>query len=172
MNTSSRFVVATHIMAMVSLTRKEPLKSDLLAKSVNTNPVVIRRVLGLLQKAKLVVSRTGPNGGSVLARNPGNITLRDIYEAVEEEGLFHLHYSEPSQHCPIGANIRECLQDVFSEAELKMKKVLAGKKLNEVMNDVMIDSGMSKILPLNLSIKEFQAKYEFRFGKLIEKISQ
>ncbi len=169
MNASSRFVVAIHIMVMVSLSKKEPLKSDLLAESVNTNPVVIRRVLGLLKKAGLVESRSGPIGGSVLARNPKNITLRDIYESVEKEGLFYLHYSDPNQHCPIGANIQKSLRDVFSEAELKMKKVLEGIKLIEVRNDVMIDSGISKFLHLNLSIKEFQAKYEFRYGKLIEK---
>ncbi|MCM3870447.1 MAG: Rrf2 family transcriptional regulator, partial [Pyrinomonadaceae bacterium] len=83
----------------------EPVKSEHVAKSVNTNPVVIRRLLCELAHASLVVSQTGSAGGSKLARKPDQITLRDIYEAVECQGVFSLHRQPPSRRCPVGVNI-------------------------------------------------------------------
>ena len=109
MHTSSRFVVAVHILAGLAVARmikkKECITSEFIASSVNTNPVVIRRILSTLRKAGLVTSQTGPDGGSRLARNPEQITLLEVYQTVEDGKLFHFHYSTPNQECPIGANI-------------------------------------------------------------------
>lgn len=142
MNTSSRFVVAVHILVAMTLAQAlrklECLTSDFLAASVNTNPVVIRRIISRLRKAGLVDSQLGAGGGSMLARDPEHLTLQEVYKAVEEGDLFHLHYSEPNPCCPIGGNIQTALKETLEAAETSMLQSLAqttvasiAKKLKE-----------------------------------------
>ncbi|MFQ5637180.1 MAG: Rrf2 family transcriptional regulator [bacterium] len=174
MNTSSRCIVATHVMAAMAVFKLatgkfQTLKSDSISASVNTNPVVIRRILGMLRKAGLVVSLTGPEGGSMLARDPKTISLLEIYDAVEDGCLFHLHYSQPSQECPIGYNIQGALGGVFSAAEKAVKKVLAQKTLADIAIDIMERSGISEKLARGFSADEVREKFVFQSGKLIEK---
>ena len=145
MNTSSRFVVAIHILAglaIAQLLKKEKcITSELMAESVNTNPVVIRRILSTLRKAGLVASQTGPEGGSRLARAPEQITLLEVYQAVEDGKLFHLHYSTPNQECPIGANINGALAGVLDDAEAAMKDVLVRVTVGDIAREIIGRAG-------------------------------
>src|SRR5437762_11026773 len=111
MSTNSRFAVAVHVLTLMAWSDEESLKSDQIAVSVNTNPVVIRRMLCELAEDKLVVSQTGSTGGSRLAREPEQITLLDVYRAVECAGGFSLHPKSPSHRCPVGASISAVLED-------------------------------------------------------------
>ena len=174
MNASSRFTVATHIMTVLAAKRiaagaDQIMKSDILAYSVNTNPVVIRRILSLLRNVGLVNTIKGPSGGSMLSRLPEKITLLDIYEAVEDGELFHLHYSCPSEACPVGANIQACLTDILAEAEGVMKKTLARKTLAHIAQDILDCSGISKKLKAGISLENLEAQYTFRNGKIVKK---
>jgi Rrf2 family protein len=114
----------------------EPVKSEYVASSVNTNPVVIRRVLCALAKARLVTSQTGAGGGSKLARSPKEITLLDVYRAVEEGKLFSLHPKPPSRECPVGVNILSVLEDVFEEVEEAVEQVLAKITMTQILHSV------------------------------------
>ena len=174
MNTSSKFVVATHVMVAMAAFKLasgkyQVFKSDFISGSVNTNPVVIRRILGLLRKAGLVVSQTGPVGGSKLAKNPETITLLEIHDAVEDSCLFHLHYRDPNQECPIGHNIQDALSGVFADAESAIKKVLAKKTLADIARDIMDRSGISKKLAEGFSFDQLRQDFVFQSGKIIEK---
>ncbi len=131
--TSSRFAVAVHILTLMAWSEDEPLKSEQVAKSVNTNPVVIRRILCELAHARLVVSQTGSAGGSKLARRPGEITLLDIYEAVECGGVFSLHRHQPSRRCPVGINIETVLGEVLEEVDSAVKHVLTKITIEDVV---------------------------------------
>jgi DNA-binding IscR family transcriptional regulator len=91
MSTNSRFAVAVHVLSLMAWSGEEPLKSEQVAESVNTNPVVIRRMLLDLAQAGLVVSQTGSMGGSRLATDPAKTTLLDVYQALECGGEKH-HY--------------------------------------------------------------------------------
>lgn len=122
--TSSRFAVAVHTLTLMAWSEDEPLKSELVAKSVNTNPVVIRRILCELAHAGLVVSQTGSAGGSKLAWKPDEITLLDVYEAIECQGVFSLHRQHPSRRCPVGVNIETVLGEVLEEVDSAVKHVL------------------------------------------------
>lgn len=169
MNTSSRFVVATHILVALSANRiflgpNDPLKSDILAESVNTNPVVIRRILGKLKAANFIDSKSGPNGGSILIKNPSSITLKDIYCAVEDEGdLFHFHYCTPSHKCPVGVNIKDSLLGTLAEAEKATKDVLAKQTLQNLLEDIIKRAGFSMDNPKEVIRKEMLAWRE-QFG--------
>ena len=133
MSTSSRFAVAVHVLTLMAWSDDEPLKSEQVAESVNTNPVVIRRMLCELAEAKLVVSQPGSMGGSRLSRKPGDITLRDVYHAVECPGVFSLHRQPASKDCPVGMSIESVLGSVFAETNSAVEHVLAGITIRDVM---------------------------------------
>lgn len=131
--TSSRFAVAVHILTLMAWSEDEPLKSEQVAKSVNTNPVVIRRILCELAQARLVISQTGSAGGSKLARRPGEITLLDIYEAVECRGVFSLHRHQPNRRCPVGINIETVMGEVLKEVDSAVDHVLTKITIKDVL---------------------------------------
>ena len=133
MSTSSRFAVAVHVLTLMAWSDDEPLKSEQVAESVNTNPVVIRRMLCELSEANLVISQTGSMGGSRLGRGADEITLLDVYRAVECPGVFSLHRQPPSRHCPVGVNIETVLGEVFEEANSAVEQVLAKISIKDVV---------------------------------------
>ena len=125
MKISSRFTVAVHILSLVAIERNELCTSEWIAKSVNTNPVVIRRVIGKLRDAELVQVRQGV-GGTTLLKPLNEITLLDVYRAVEvvQEGeLFQMH-EKPNPNCPVGANIEAVLELILLRAQVAMESVL------------------------------------------------
>ena len=126
-------------MAMLARSKDENLKSDCLASSVNTNAVVIRRLLGQLNQAKLVVSQTGANGGSRLARCPNEINLADIYKAINCGEVFALHAKSPSQDCPIGKNIEAVLGCIQREIDKGISEKLSRYTLQNVFE--MVEQG-------------------------------
>jgi DNA-binding IscR family transcriptional regulator len=84
---------------------------------VNTNPVVIRRLLARLAEAGLVSSTPGMAGGSRLARDPRRITLRDVFDAVETPSLFGRHSQQPNPKCPVGREVAGILGPRIAGAE-------------------------------------------------------
>lgn len=108
MQFSSRLPIAVHILlAIVEFEGKEKTTSTFLAGSVNVNPVIIRNTLGQLKAAGLVTVKAG-EGGASLAKEPKDITLMDVFDAVEkEEALFHFH-ENPNPECPVGKKCSYC----------------------------------------------------------------
>ena len=133
MSTNSRFAVAVHVLSLMAWSGEEPLKSEQVAESVNTNPVVIRRMLLELAEAGLVVSQTGSLGGSRLANDPAKTTLLDVYRALEHGGVFSLHRAPPSRDCPVGVNIETVLGEVLLEVDSAVEQVLGNITINEVV---------------------------------------
>ena len=133
MSTNSRFAVAVHVLSLMAWSGEEPLKSEQVAESVNTNPVVIRRMLLELAEAGLVVSQTGSLGGSRLANDPAKTTLLDVYRALEYDGVFSLHRQPPSRDCPVGVNIETVLGEVLLEVDSAVEQVLGRITINDVV---------------------------------------
>ena len=133
MSTNSRFAVAVHVVSLMAWSGEEPLKSEQVAESVNTNPVVIRRMLLELADAGLVVSQTGSLGGSRLANDPAETTLLDVYRALEYGSVFSLHRQPPSRDCPVGVNIETVLGEVLSEVDSAVEQVLGNITINDVV---------------------------------------
>ena len=124
MTTSSRFTVAIHILTLLAFTGPEPCTSEYIAGSVNTNPVVIRRLLARLREVGLVASQGGPGGGWQLRRDPAAITLAEVFRAVEPSELFPLHAAEPNPRCPVGRNIQQALEATFRDARSALERDL------------------------------------------------
>ena len=134
MATSCRFAFAVHVLAMLALQRAAGgACSDKLAKSVNTNPVVIRRLLSRLRKAGLVTTRKGSTGGATLCGKPEAIPLDAVYRAVELAPSFGTHRQKPNQRCPVGAGIERVLDEVFSSAQTALESELARRSLGDVL---------------------------------------
>jgi Rrf2 family protein len=128
--------MAVHVMAVLAYKEGDPVTSGLLAGSVNTNPVIIRRLLLALQRAKLVETRKGAGAGSRLSRSPGRINLADIYRAVEEAEPFATPSRKPNAACPVGNCIRKTLKRVFTSAEAAMERDLEKTTLAGVIETV------------------------------------
>jgi Rrf2 family protein len=119
--------VGIHILTIFALKPGEPLTSEFIAGSVNTNPVVIRRLLGSLREAGIVESRTGVGGGWSLKLDPGRITLLDVLRAVEPQSdIFALPRAEPNPECPCGQHIQSVLTEVYEKVQDGMTRQLAG----------------------------------------------
>ncbi|AVM72994.1 Rrf2 family transcriptional regulator [Magnetospirillum gryphiswaldense] len=136
MSKNCRFAVAVHTCTLLGMSDGQPLTSDWIAGSVNTNPVVIRRLLSSLAKAGLVTSIRGSNGGSVLAQLPEAITLLDIQRAVDEDTEPALHNQPPNQKCPVGRGIQPVLRRVIDRAEAAREAVLSTTLLAEVITGI------------------------------------
>ncbi|NRF96293.1 Rrf2 family transcriptional regulator [Paenibacillus frigoriresistens] len=133
---SSRFSIAVHILSLVSMSTT-PCTSDFIAGSVNTNPVIIRRIIGSLKKNGLVHVKAG-TGGTFLQKPLDEISLLDIYravEVVEQDVLFNFH-EYPNPGCPVGANIETVLRTNMLTAQKAMEHELAQVTLKQLVTDL------------------------------------
>ena len=106
MLSSSRFVVAVHVMTLLAMNAgKGPLCSANIAHSVETNPVVIRRLMSQLEDAGLVTATSGRAGGFTLTHPANEITLAAIYNAVENAQVFRMHRESTEPGCVVARAI-------------------------------------------------------------------
>jgi Rrf2 family protein len=133
---SSRFTVAVHVMTLLASEEGKPITSEYIAGSVNTNPVVIRRALGLLSKAKLVRSVEGAGGGTLLAKRPAQISLADVFRAVEQGELFSLPRSRPNPYCPVGKSVQGVLGRHTQELEKRIEQEMSRTTIADLLAEV------------------------------------
>ena len=142
MQISSRFTIALHIFSCVDVFGGErKVTSDFLAASINTNPVIIRKILTQLKNAGLITVQRG-TGGIEVTRDLSDISFYDVYEAigaVENGDLFHFHES-PNPKCPVGRNIHALLDGKLKDIQNAME--------NELKRYTLLDlqSGMAELL--------------------------
>jgi Rrf2 family protein len=136
LNLSTRFTIALHILTLLASNREEALTSEYIAGSVNTNPVVVRRLLGLLRRGGFVSSQPGKGGGWVLTLAPDSISLLDVRRAVNEGSPFAMHNQPPNPACPVGRNIQAALTGVYSQAERAMEAELARTSVEKLLRSV------------------------------------
>ena len=121
MSDSQKFPVAAHALAYLAhkgaFSPAEAVSSQTLAASMPTNPVVVRRVTGMLAKAGLIDTRAGAGGGEWLLKRPEDITLDVVLRAVD--GCAHLGVPPPgAQGCPIGERIPDAVRGAIAAADL------------------------------------------------------
>lgn len=128
MTSNTRFSMAVHIMTALAYLA-EKASSEVLAQTVNTNAVVVRRILCDLNRAGLIHAERGKNGGFTLARKSKQISLLEIYRAVnDEQELVSLHANPENQKCPVSCNVRSTLATHLQKAqgvyERELEKVM------------------------------------------------
>ncbi|WP_066307988.1 Rrf2 family transcriptional regulator [Bacillus sp. FJAT-29814] len=138
MSISSRFSVGIHILTLIEINKDGVSSSEYLARSVNTNPAVIRKIMGMLKKAGLIIVQPGI-AGAELAKDLSDITLLDVYKAVnvvKDNELFTIH-ENPNPDCTVGRNIQHTIEPLFLSAQTAMEKVLENVTIEDVVKDVI-----------------------------------
>ena len=128
--------MAVHVLAVLAYKEGDRVTSAVLAGSVNTNPVIVRRPLLALQRAKFVESCKGAGSGSRLSRSPRRIDLAAVYRAVENAEPFASPSRKPNAACPVGKCIRQTLDRVFASAQSALERDLEKTTLADVMGTV------------------------------------
>jgi Rrf2 family protein len=144
MRTSCRFAMAVHVLAVLAYKEGDRVTSAFLAGSVNTNPVIIRRLLLSLQKARLVETCKGAGSGSRLSRSPRRINMAEIYRAVEGAESFAAPARKPSADCPVGQCMLEALDKVFKSAQTAMERDLSKTTLAGVIDAIKASGACHK----------------------------
>ena len=138
MQISSRFTSAVHVLACIEVFKDDhQINSEFISTSVGVNPVIIRKIFGQLKTAGLIHVQRGGNGGVSLAKPAEEITLCDVYHAVdsvEEEGLFHFH-ENPNANCPVGRNMHYVMDGRLARAQEAMEKELSSMTIANVIAD-------------------------------------
>jgi Rrf2 family protein len=136
MAVNTQFAIAIHMMACLAHNCGKDIKSSELAMSVNTSPSFVRRILAKLSKAGLVETATGKAGACWLARDAKDISLLNIYEAVDAPKAFSVHsYSEQKQ-CTISCHIKMALEKALTQTQKAMEASLAKISLAQILSDL------------------------------------
>lgn len=135
MKRNSRFSLALHTLAHLgALTPPRPLTSGEIGEHSGTNPVVVRRTLGLLKDSGLVSSEKGHAGGWMLARAPAEITLADVYAALGERFLrMEVEGEENPPSCAIERALLGGVEAALDDAEALLVSRLSKTNLADIL---------------------------------------
>mgnify|MGYP002404254512 CR=1 FL=1 len=139
MSANSRLTLAVHTLTWLARFRDqyEFATSERISVSVNTNPVILRGLLGMMEKHHLVNVQHGSNAGWQIAREPEEITLLDVYRAVKPDTLFALHHTQPNQQCVIGCGISNTLEHVYANAQDALDQELARTTIADILRETL-----------------------------------
>ena len=133
---NTQFAIATHIMASLAYAPGAEVHSASIAGSVNTGSSFVRRTLAKLSKAGLVETATGKGGACWLARPARDISLVEIYRAVDAPKVFAIHQYPVEKRCPVSCNIKSALNRVLDETQKALEQRLSRISLAQVISDL------------------------------------
>jgi len=114
--------------------RDGPMTSEVLAKAMDTNPVVIRRIMAGLREKGYVRSEKGYGGGWTLARDLSRVTLRDVYIAIGCPPLLAIGNRTESPGCLVEQEVNAALGEAFRDAESSLLSRLGEVTLASLSN--------------------------------------
>lgn len=137
MKYSHKYSDAIHILAYLDIYKDGDLSSKAIASSVEANASVIRNLMGDLRKAGLIESRQGVTGAT-LAKAPKDISLLDIYNAVNmDHDLLHID-PKTNPKCVVGGNIQDTLNKTYREIEEKATDEMEQISLQDIIDDISV----------------------------------
>lgn len=137
MQISIKCSVAVHCLIFIHEAKGiAKVTSNLLAQSTGSNPVVIRNILSAMKKAGLITVPRG-TGGAELCADPSQITLYQIYSALEPEGVTSIIGIHPcdGRPCPVAKNIRKVLETPYHKIEDAVKEAMEEITLQSMIDD-------------------------------------
>lgn len=135
MRRDSRLSGVLHVLLHMAQ-HEGPLTSEHMAKSMDTNPVVIRRVMAGLRDHGYVQSEKGHGGGWVLSCDLAKVTLRDIYTALGSPSLLAIGNRTESPGCIVEQAVNAALGKSFDAAEALLLERLGEVTLATLGEDV------------------------------------
>jgi Rrf2 family protein len=137
MAANTRMATAIQILCVIAHKGPDGTNSEIVAKSLRTNPVVVRRLLKCMQQQGLVEIRPGKDGGVQLGRAPSQITLDQIYKAVETEtGVFALR-PRGNLNCPVDSRMKDLLTPIFGATDTAVEKTLKQTTLGSLVKAIV-----------------------------------
>ena len=137
MRVSTQFPIAFHALLMIARFPDRKVTSDMVAASAGCNAVIIRNIFTKLKAVGLLSVKAG-RGETTLAKPQEEITLWDIYAAIESEKtdeMFKIH-ANMSGACPVGSNVRSLLLGHLDDALNAMKKELSKVTLKTALDEL------------------------------------
>jgi Rrf2 family protein len=136
MAANSRMASAVQILCVLAYLGPGGTNAEVIARSLHTNPVVVRRLLKNLERAGLVSIRPGKDGGVQFSRKPAEITLDQIYRAVEDEtGVFALRRGG-NPGCPVNRLMPDLLGPIFQAAGAAVEATLGRTTLASLVGAI------------------------------------
>ncbi|WP_169752718.1 Rrf2 family transcriptional regulator [Campylobacter mucosalis] len=130
-----KFSTAIHILLSVEFFKDEKNTSEFLAQTIGTNPVIVRNIIALLKSAGLIQVARGI-GGVTLSKEPKDITLYQIYTAInDKQNLFKIHQNAPAA-CPLGGRIDALLEPKFQNAQKALEQNLNSTSLQNLLDEL------------------------------------
>lgn len=132
MKYSTRLSDATHLLLFIHLNPKKDLSSVAIAESIQTNPAYVRQLMSALKKEGILNGTRGI-AAPALARSPAEISLLDVYQAVEgNKPLLHQD-THTNPDCGVGVNVQLVLRDCFDQVQRAAKEAMQGISLQSVL---------------------------------------
>jgi Rrf2 family protein len=136
MAANTRMATAVQILCVIAYKGPAGTNAEVIARSLRTNPVVVRRLLKSMEQQGLVEIRAGKDGGVQLRLEPGRITLDQIYQAVEADaGVFALR-PKTNAKCPVGSRMKDLLEPIFGATDAAVEKTLKRTTLGSLVKSI------------------------------------
>ncbi|WP_299657953.1 Rrf2 family transcriptional regulator [uncultured Tateyamaria sp.] len=124
MASNTRFALSVHTLCSIAVHHGRAVPSERIAKSAATNPAIIRKLYQTLSEAGFIRSTQGPAGGALLQKDAAEISLNDVYRAVDGGDFFPMHRSVPDKSCFVGRNIQKHLKAATDSAVAALENEL------------------------------------------------
>jgi Rrf2 family protein len=137
MAANTRMASAVQILCVIAYKGPGGTNSEIVAKSLRTNPVVVRRLLKCMEREGLVEIRPGKDGGVQLGRRPDKITLDQIYRSVESDaGVFALRPGK-NPNCPVDCRMKDLLDPIFGATNKAVEATLRRTTLGSLIGAIV-----------------------------------
>jgi Rrf2 family protein len=134
MKRDSRLSGVLHVLLHMA-ERDGPVTSEELARVMDTNPVVIRRILAGLRDDGYVRSEKGHGGGWTLARDLEDLTLRDVHDALGITTLLAIGNRTEAPGCLVEQAVNTAIGKAVEDAESLLLSRLGEVTLAELSRD-------------------------------------
>ena len=137
MKYSHKLSDAVHVLSYVEIYKDGDLSSNAIADSIESNPSLVRRLMSSLVQGGLLETRPG-SVSPKLTRPTNQITLLDIYNAIEIDlNFFHVD-ENTNPACVVGGNIQDALNDVYAKVQQDAEASMQQVKLSSIIDDILI----------------------------------
>lgn len=139
MKYSHRLSDAIHILTYIGISDSNTdLSSRAIAGSIDSNPSLIRRLMATLSNAGLINSTPGKISLE-LSRSAKDISLLDVYKAIEEPQLLHVD-PKTNLKCIVGANIQKTLANAYDKIQQQAEKEMANISIQEIVDSILAEN--------------------------------
>ncbi|ETY75488.1 Rrf2 family transcriptional regulator [Lactiplantibacillus fabifermentans] len=138
MRVSTRFSDSIHLLAFIEIYADAKLTSDLIASSIETSPVVVRRLMGKLRQAGLIATTPG-TAQPTLAKPLSQISLLAVFYAVEGDKPLFAVDPKTNPDCIVGGNIQNVLGQYYQDAQTAAEARLAKTSMQDIVDNILVE---------------------------------